>query len=350
MLPIQVYPLPPVLPENPHLDLLYAPMQRWPILVRRGRPRQSIPALLLGQGRRVLHLHFFDEFTPRPARGEAIGRSITFLALLRLLGARGVRLVWTAHNIMPHEAYHPRMAAFVYREVARQSAMTIAHSHAARDEVTARYHPLRTTVIPIGNFAGVYGPARERRACRLALNLPQHEPVTLLLGALRRYKNAEGLIDAFASLPEAKRGTLLIAGRAREAGYAAELRRRSARVSGVYIEDRHIPDDQLALYLGAADLLALPYQRLLTSAVLMLALSYGRPVLAPAIGPVQELVAHQREGILFDPAAPAALAGGLQQALDSDLDALGQRGFARARQFEWETIARTTYELYRDIA
>jgi glycosyltransferase involved in cell wall biosynthesis len=345
-----VYPLPPVLPENPHLDLLYAPMQRWPILVRRDRPRQALPALLLGQGRRVLHLHFFDELTQRRAPGATIMRSLAFLALLRLLDARGVRLAWTAHNIMPHEAYHPRLAALVYREVARQSAVTIAHSHAARDEVTARYQPRRTAVIPIGNFAGVYGPPRERRECRLALNLPQHEPVTLLLGALRRYKHAEGLIDAFASLPEAERGTLLIAGRARERGYAAELRQRSARVSGVRIEDRHIPDDELALYLGAVDLLALPYQRLLTSAVLMLALSYGRPVLAPAIGPVKELVAHGREGILFDPAAPAALAGGLQQALDSDLCALGQRGFERARQFEWDAIARATYELYRDIA
>ena len=109
------------------------------IQVRRIRPRYAVPALLLGRGPRILHLHFFDELTQRPSGRQTAVRSLLFLALLALLRLRGVRLVWTAHNLEPHELYHPTWGFLVYRLVARWSAAIIAHSRAARELLEARY-------------------------------------------------------------------------------------------------------------------------------------------------------------------------------------------------------------------
>src|SRR5262245_50249860 len=91
----RVYPLPPPLPTSPYLDQLYAPMAALGVSVQRGRPRYELPALLLGRGSRILHLHFFDELTQRPGRAATAVRSLLFLALLALLRLRGVGLVWT---------------------------------------------------------------------------------------------------------------------------------------------------------------------------------------------------------------------------------------------------------------
>jgi beta-1,4-mannosyltransferase len=99
--PITVYPLPPQLLTSPYLDQLYAPMAHLGVAVRRGRPRYELPALLLGRGRRILHLHFFDELTQRPSWWHTAARSLLFLALLALLRLRSTRLVWTAHNLQP---------------------------------------------------------------------------------------------------------------------------------------------------------------------------------------------------------------------------------------------------------
>src|SRR5262245_38692809 len=157
-----VYSLPPQLPTSPYLDQLYAPMATMGIDVRRGRPRRVLPALLLGRGPRILHLHFFDELTQRPSRAATAGRSLLFLALLAALGLRGVRLVWTAHNLEPHEHYHPIWSLLVYRMVARWSDTVIAHSQAAHVLLEERYGPLpRCVVIPHGSYIGLYGPPRD---------------------------------------------------------------------------------------------------------------------------------------------------------------------------------------------
>jgi beta-1,4-mannosyltransferase len=186
--PVRVYPLPPQLPTNPYLDQLYAPMVDQGVDVRRVRPRYVIPELLLGRGRRILHLHFFDELTQRRSAFQTIVRSLLFLALLLLLRLRGVRLVWTAHNLKPHETHHPFWAFLVYRMVARWSSAIIAHSESARSMLEARYGPLpRCAVIPIGNYIGLYGPLRDRSASRAALGLPHEGRVLLYLGALRPY-------------------------------------------------------------------------------------------------------------------------------------------------------------------
>jgi glycosyltransferase involved in cell wall biosynthesis len=349
--PLVVYPLPPQLPTNPYLDQLYGSMAAPDIQVRRVRPRYAVPALLLGRGPRILHLHFFDELTQHPSKRQTAVRSLLFLTLLALLRLRGVRLVWTAHNLEPHELYHPTWGFLVYRLVVRWSAAIIAHSRAARDLLEARYGTLPNChIIPIGNYIGLYGPTRARAASRAALGLPAGGPVLLNIGALRPYKNIEGLIDAFTALPEPTRGTLLIAGAAKSPAYAAQLRRCAATVPGVRLHTEFIADAQLPTYLAAADVVVLPYRKMLTSAMLLCALSYERPVVAPAFGAVRELLREGQTGFLFAPGDDDALRAALERALTHPkLSAVAAAGLELAHEFAWPKIAEMTAACYREV-
>jgi beta-1,4-mannosyltransferase len=346
-----IYPLPPRLLTNPYLDLLYAPMRESDIDVRRARPRQAVPALLAGRGNRVLHLHFFDELTQRRGALETEARSLALVTLLAALRVRGVRLVWTAHNLVPHELHHPRWAFLTYRYVARSADAVIAHGEAALALVRERYGPLRRAeAIPLGSFAGVYGPPANRATSRASLGLSPAGRVTLSIGALRPYKGLEELIERFAELPADQRGTLLVAGAPKDRAYAAALERQAARVPGALVSPRHVPDEQLPAFLAAADLVALPYRRLLTSAALLLALSYARPVIAPDVGPARELVREGREGFLFAPGDPEALGAALRRALGHpDLDALGVNALAAAAKLDWRETAARTAAVYRAV-
>jgi beta-1,4-mannosyltransferase len=348
---VVVYPFPPQLPTNPYLDQLYAPMAALGVDVRRMRPRYALPRLLLGCGPRILHLHFFDELTQRPGTLSTATRSLTFVAALAALRLRGVRLVWTAHNLQPHETYHPFWGFLVYRFVIRSSAAVIAHSQAARDALESRYGPLlHGQVIPQGNYIDLYGPQRDRTRSRAALGLPDGGRVLLNVGILRPYKGLEDLLAAFALLPERERGTLLIAGAAKDRAYADALERQARTIAGAHLQQRFIPDDELPIYLAAADAIVLPYHSLLTSAILLWALSYARPVVAPAFGPVAELVREGREGFLFTPGDQGSLHAALERALaHPDLDALGQAGLAVARTFNWHKIATATADCYRGL-
>jgi glycosyltransferase involved in cell wall biosynthesis len=346
---ITVYPLPPQLLTSPYLDQLYAPMAIQGVAVRRGRPRDELPGLLLGRGRRILHLHFFDELTQHRSWWQAAARSLVFLALLRLLRLRGVRMIWTAHNLQPHETYHAGWGYLLYRCVARWSDAVIAHSSAARAALEASYGPLpNCVVIPHGSYIGLYGPPRDRAESRKALGLPVGGPLLLNLGTLRPYKGVEDLLAAFAQLPIEERGTLLIAGAAKDRAYAAALERQAAAIPGARLQARFIPDQQLPAYLAAASVVVLPYHALLTSGVLLWALSYGRPVIAPAFGAVRELVREGQEGFLFTPGDSQGLRNALARALaHPDLDRLGRAGLSVAHGFAWPKIAEMTAACYR---
>jgi glycosyltransferase involved in cell wall biosynthesis len=327
-------------------------MSAWDVDVRRTRPRYGLLALLLGRGPRILHLHFFDELTQRASRRATAVRSLLFLALLAILRLRGVRLVWTAHNLEPHELYYPAWGFLVYRLVARWADAIIAHSQAAHTMLEARYGPLpQCVVIPHGSYVGLYGPLRDQAASRAALGLPADQPVLLNIGTLRPYKNIEGLIEAFGRLPATTRGTLLIAGAAKSAAYAEELRRRAAVVPGVELRAEFIADQQLPSYLAAADIVVLPYRSLLTSGILLWALSYARPVVAPAFGPVCDLIHEGQTGFLFAPGQSDSLRAALERALaHPDLDALGQIGLVTVQELTWPRIAAATVAIYSRLS
>lgn len=348
---MKVYPLPPQLLNSPYLDQLYAPMPALGVDVRRVGPRRSLPALLAGSGPRLLHLHFFDELTQRPGRAHSAARTLGFLGAVAALKTRGVRVIWTAHNLEPHETHHAHWAFLAYRAVARLADGVIAHSAAARRMLNDRYGPLpRAEVIPHGSYIGLYGPRRGRGESRAALGLPAEGPLILSVGTLRPYKNLEGLIVAFGELPAHRRGTLLIAGQAKLPEYAGVLQQTAAGVPGVEIRPVFVPDEALPRYLAAADAVVLPYRTMLTSGILLWALSYARPVVAPAFGPVRELVGEGRQGFLFAPGDRASLRAALARALSHpDLDALGEAGLRVAEHFSWPEIAARTAALYREI-
>ena len=344
-----VYPFPPALPTNPYLDLLYAHMPPW-VDIRRPRPaRNGIARLLRGEGRALLHLHFFDELCQRPGRMDTAARTLGFIVLLRAMRLRGVGLVWTAHNATPHETLHPGWARLVYRYVARQASAIIAHGRAAASELVARYpSPRPPFVVPQGNYAGLGGPALERREARRALDLPEDVPILLALGTLRPYKGIERLLDAFAALPRGA-AELLIVGGVKTPEYAAELAQRVERTPDARLVAQHVPDAELGRYLGAADVVVLPYTHLLTSGILLWSMSYARAVVAPAFAPVEELARDGQEGLLYAPDDPAGLRSALERALaHPDLDALGRSALERVRPFTWERVAAQTALVYAD--
>jgi beta-1,4-mannosyltransferase len=111
-----------------------------------------------------------------------------------------------------------------------------------------------------------------------------------------------------------------------------------------------VPDDQLPVYLAAADLLVLPYHALLTSGILLWAMSYARPVVAPAFGPARELVREGQTGFLFAPGDVASLRAALERALaHPNLDPLGQASLLAAHELAWTKVAHRTAALYRNV-
>jgi glycosyltransferase involved in cell wall biosynthesis len=101
----------------------------------------------------------------------------------------------------------------------------------------------------------------------------------------------------------------------------------------------------VARYHAAADLIVAPFQRVLTSSSVMLAMSMARPVVAPALGCLPELVSPDA-GLLYEPSESAALRDALVAAMDMPLEQMGQRAFEIAASQTWDETARVVADAY----
>lgn len=296
-----------------------------------------------------------------------------FFAALEAYQARGGRVVYTVHNLAQHEGEGGQV-----ERLAMQRLLALAdglHVHAAymADEVqrildssspgrASSSVPAGPTgpapaiaVIPHGHYIDAYPNTVSRADARRALDLPQstqRSPSTayLFLGLIRPYKGLEELLPAFRSLPDPT-ARLLVAGRPRPADYAARLAGQVASDPRVRWHPQFVPAQEVQLWMNAADAVVLPYRQITTSGAAMLAWSFGKPVIAPALPAfVEPMAAAPFLGLLYDPADPRGLADALQRAAQIDWPSHRAPILSWAQQFDWPGIGRQFAEMYRRAA
>jgi len=102
--------------------------------------------------------------------------------------------------------------------------------------------------------------------------------------------------------------------------------------------------DQIAAWMGACDVLALPSLREGCPNVVLEALASGRPVVGTRVGGVPDLL-DDRNGVLVTPLDAESMSDGLQRALDRRWDATVIRGTVSSRS--WQQTAAAYAEVFQ---
>ncbi len=331
--------------EQPYNGLLYSHLRELGVRVDEHR----ISRVLSGRYS-ILHLHWPDRRVRDPSVVGAVARSAGLLALLDVARARGVRIVWTVHNLEAHEGtYRPWLETRYWQGLIRRVDGFISLFESGLSIIRERFPSLRKRpgfAVPHGHLRNVYPDDVDRAEARRTLGLPPDSRVVAFVGQVRPYKNVLGLIRAFRQLPEPD-GRLLVAGRPKPAELARGLRAAAENDPRIRLDLRFIPDDELHLYLRAADLVALPYRDVLNSSSALLGLSFDRPVLVPNIGGMPDLARSVGEAWVRTYAGdltPAELNGALGWA------AAGARpDRAPLEHLGWDRVARLTLEAYQAV-
>ena len=324
-------------PWNPYLRLLYGH------LAAQGFEVVENPQFSLGWLWRArssvgfLHFHW-PESLYRYGRGPARLRPLLSSGEARSLrsppgAARllGYRLVWTIHQVFPHESFDRALDRRGARLLARACHLLIAHDHwtasDARSELGEAPEEDRRRAARLVHRRLPGG--LPRREVRSELGLPQDSFVFLCFGELRAYKEIELLLEAFSSapLPEAR---LLVAGNAKIASVASAVRAASANDSRILSVLGFVPDERVAELFHACDAAVLPRGDGGTSGSLILALSMGLPVVAADVPTVRELTRDGDAGWLFRPHELSSLRTSLERA-GADPSEAARRADARSR-------------------
>lgn len=318
---------------NPFQDMLYASVRERGCVTVPVRDPFDLATLPAAADRQlVFHVHWTAPVLgPASDEPDARSRAGAFLEGLDMVREQGGRVVWTVHNAMPHECAYPD----VERELRQGIADRADRIHvmcAATTEVTDGYElpAAKVEVIAHGSYVDVYPDVVTDVVARRELGLPADATVVLCLGQIRPYKGIDRLLDAFvearAAVPSLH---LVVAGAPGRFAGVQELLDQITATPGVTGIFEEIPDEELQVPLRASDVVVLPHERVLNSGAALLALSYGRPIIAPDTGCLPSLVTDDI-GTTF--VGRDGLAEALRRAADLDTPAARRAAYLRARE------------------
>ncbi len=264
-------------PSNPYIARLHEALARRGVRVRAAH---RLASLVPARGD-WLHLHWPEWMLRDRVRARAWGRALWFFALVDSFRARGVRIAWTAHNLLGHDEPHPDLALRFRRAWLARCALV--HGHFASAEASVRALGFRGRFVMAGHpHAGDdYAPRVDRAAARARWGLDPSHVGLLSFGAIEAYKGFDRVARAFVRDAPAE-ARWIVAGRASSPEALASLRAAAGDDPRVRISEGFLSREESAELVLAADALVLGYRAFFTSGTAMLALTMGTPVLGPA--------------------------------------------------------------------
>jgi glycosyltransferase involved in cell wall biosynthesis len=259
--------------------------------------------------------------------------------------ALGYRIIWTAHDLLPHEQ------VFADDRRARDLLLSKAAAVIALSEVTAaELESLGANdvhVIPEGPVASLYSISQTTEEARASFGFEPDDKVALFMGKLSPYKGVDLLLRAVQLLPSTSRIKILIAGTCLTDAYRDEVMRLAALVAErVVINLEWVPEQEVSLYHQAADFAVFPFREVTNSSSILLARSFGLPVVIPDLPNLREVPVDA--AVRFEPGIEQ-LALALERAEHMSQDEyLGMCAAASAEvgRTDWRTAALLTIETY----
>lgn len=246
----------------------------------------------------TFHLHWLNRLlNDAESLGEASDHAQAFLKKLREFKFCGGRLVWTIHNTLSHDLPFPQVELSLAREIVALADAVHVHCSESLPEIEKLFLIPRDKlqIHRHGAYVGIYPDFVDRRRARHELKLEENAEVMLFLGQIRAYKGLEALIGAFNKVAPERPGLHLVLVGAGQIDKVLvdlnpELRDR------VHVFNRFVDDMEMQLFMRAGDFMVLPYQNILTSGSLLLALSFGLPLIVPSYGMTQAVLGADSSG------------------------------------------------------
>ena len=277
-----------------------------------------------------------------------------FFYLLKLLK---VKLVYTAHNVMPHE--NSRHDFKIQSLVINSSTAIIAHTNFIKIKLieTFNIEKDKIRVISHGNYdSQLPEKLMSKKQARNDLKITQDKDLILFFGAIKQYKGLDLLLDAFEiASQDNKNLKLVIAGsldsEQLKNKYVYKINQLKSK-NNIIQNFTYIPTEKVANYFIAADIIALPYKNIYHSGIIHLAFSFGRPFIATDVGDFKEMSDAGKCGKISPENTAASFAETILDCFvnKTRLEAMGKYCKKTSEtKYSWNDIAIKTRDLYKDI-
>jgi len=271
--------------------------------------------------------------------------SLSYLLLPLYLRRSEIPLLFLIHNVFPHEArfFDRRLAAQVLRQGDVFLALSEREQERLRSIVPARK---RVEVYPHPPYDFFQANPIPREEAKRRLGLPKRVPALLFFGFVRPYKGVAQLIEAMTILrSKGVELRLMIVGEIwGDRSEYEQMIEEQGLAGHVLLEDRYIPNEEVAVYFFAADIFVAPYLHGTQSGAANIATTFDLPIVASE--QIAESLAGVGQDHLF--VAPPGDSLALAEAIQASLAAIATPNpqiSARSSDVSWEGLAKRIHEL-----
>jgi len=256
--------------------------------------------------------------------------------LARMFRKNGLKCILECHNVFSHEG--SPLDHLLLKFAAKPVDSFITHSSSDRSDLLPFAAGRRISVARLPVPREFSGGANQTRNGR----------TILFFGMVRKYKGLDVLLRAMPKVLAQIECKLLIAG---EFYDSVDKYRKLIHEYGmeqhVSIDNRYIPNEEIAGIFDRVDVLVLPYLNATQSAVASIALANALPLIASRSGGLSEIVIENVNGLLFPVGDSDALAEQIIFYFSNNLGPVFAKNLLSAATKGREPIGRVIEEMVR---
>lgn len=206
----------------------------------------------------------------------------------------------------------------------------------------------KVSVIKHGSFVDMPDDSVSKLQAREGLGLSSNGKYILFFGQIKKVKRLDVLINAMKDVqPDVK---LIVAGKVWKDDFSIyqDLIQKNGLEDRVILDIQFISNKKKEWYFKSADLMALPYENIFQSGVLLTAMSYGIATVCSDIPPFKEVINDGFDGFLFEKNNSSDLAEKINQMVVSDAPDDSVGNFARQKMltdYSWLKISSDYLEI-----
>jgi D-inositol-3-phosphate glycosyltransferase len=278
---------------------------------------------------KIIHFQFFDFFLPNLA-------VVFFSFLFRF------KRILTIHDI---DSFKGKNYDFYLKIVCKLVDEIIVHNIESETALLLKgISKAKIHVIPHGNYLPF-------------VNELPYEPSDgklkiLFFGQIKKVKGLQILLDAFKLAFEKNQNIhLTIAGKAwhEDVSQFNDFIKINNLTNNVKTIFEYIPNEEVESYFSSADVVVLPYTKIFQSGVLLLTMSYGRPVLTSNLAAFTGIIEDQKSGFVFVSEDTESLANKILE-IEKDrskmIDVQKNASILIKDKYDWTKIGKSTLNLY----
>lgn len=265
------------------------------------------------------------------------------------------KLVFTAHNIFPHERNSQNF--FHLKKIYSAFDKIIVMSNYSQKKLIDEFkiENSKIEIIPHGPLFYDF-PTIEIEVARQKIGIEKNKFVVLFQGFFRKYKGVEFLLNTFSIFVKKYPNAILLLIGSGKDGYIFEIQNMIDYLKipreNILQEFSFVSLEKISLYYNASNVCVLPYQHIYQSGVLATAMSFKKPIVVTSVGNFSEIIENNVNGKLIEYGNINQFQNALEEIyLNQNIQMeLGKNAYKTITEnYSWNLIAEKTKHIYEKL-